>query len=105
MNIQLSDFTKISTVDAMYLQKDDIVVVRSKNVPQYGDHLIMVTGPIVKKEHGMRPKSDVYKTGQWITELLDSVSTKDDLIVALKLKNNKEQYKQLLPFMNQIAND
>ena len=86
MNFKQQDFQRISTLDAMYLQKDDIVLVRSSNVPKYGDHIILVTGPVVKKEHGMRPQTDVYEGKPWVTETLDSVSGKEELIIALKLK-------------------
>jgi hypothetical protein len=48
------DVERIDTHQAMYLQKGDIVLVRSINVPEYGDHYIIVTGPPVKKPHGFR---------------------------------------------------
>lgn len=52
------DVTRISSREGMFLQKGDVVLVRSTNVPEYGDHFIVVTGPPVKKEHGMRVQDE-----------------------------------------------
>lgn len=34
----------------------DVALVRSENVPDYGDHFIVITGRPVLKEHGLRPQ-------------------------------------------------
>lgn len=33
-----------------------VVLVRSEAVPFLGDHFFVVTGPLVKKPHGLRPQ-------------------------------------------------
>jgi hypothetical protein len=38
------------------LQIGDVALVRSENVPEYGDHFIVITGKPVLKEHGLRPQ-------------------------------------------------
>lgn len=49
------DVTRITAQEGMYLRPGDVCLVRSENVPEYGDHYIIVTGPPEEKEHGMRP--------------------------------------------------
>jgi len=34
----------------------DVALVRSENVPEYGDHFIVITGKPILKEHGLRPQ-------------------------------------------------
>jgi hypothetical protein len=50
--------TRITSRDGMFLQKGTVVLVRSANVPEYGDHFIVITGGVVEKEHGMRPQDE-----------------------------------------------
>lgn len=38
------------------LRIGDVALVRSQNVPEYGDHFIVITGKPVLKEHGYRPQ-------------------------------------------------
>ena len=45
---------RITAQEGMYLRPGDVVLVRSENVPEYQNHYIIVTGPPVEKEHGMR---------------------------------------------------
>jgi hypothetical protein len=47
---------QITAQQCMHLAPGEIALVRSTNVPEYGDHYILITGPIVKKAHGMRPE-------------------------------------------------
>lgn len=51
--------TRITAQQGMSLQPADVVLVRSTNVPEYGDHYIVVTGPAVMKEHGLRVQDHV----------------------------------------------
>lgn len=53
------DFIRITGQDGIYLQEGDVVLVSSSNAPEYGTHYIIVTGPPVMKEHGMRPQDIV----------------------------------------------
>lgn len=38
------------------LKIGDVALVRSANVPDYGDHFIVITGKPIMKEHGLRPQ-------------------------------------------------
>lgn len=38
------------------LRIGDVALVRSQNVPDYGDHFIIITGKPILKEHGLRPQ-------------------------------------------------
>lgn len=51
-----SDVVPISGKEAMYLTKGSVALVRSANVPDYGDHYIVITGHPVMKPHGLRPQ-------------------------------------------------
>jgi hypothetical protein len=53
-NLGPEHVTQITAAQGMYLQKGEVLLVRSQNVPEYGDHYMVVTGPPVIKEHGMR---------------------------------------------------
>lgn len=50
------DLTQISTEEAMRLQVGEVALIRSANVPEYGDHYIVITGPPIMKAHGLRPQ-------------------------------------------------
>jgi hypothetical protein len=54
--ITKTDVTRITSKQAMYLPKGEVVLVRSTNVPEYGDHYIVITGAPTIKEHGLRPQ-------------------------------------------------
>lgn len=58
-HLTFKDVFPIDTKQAMYLQKGDVVLVRSSNVPDYGDHYIVVTGPVVEKPWGRRVQDEV----------------------------------------------
>lgn len=73
----------VSGKDAMYAQKGDVFIVRSPNVPEYGDHYIVITGAPVVKEHGLRPQ-DIAIQAVGVAELLDQYQTFNGLIL-LKL--------------------
>lgn len=51
-----TDVKRITSFEGMYLPKGEVVLVRSTNVPEYGDHYIVITGMPVLKEHGLRPQ-------------------------------------------------
>lgn len=50
------DVTPITSQDGLYLRTGDVALVRSENVPDYGDHYILITGHPVNKPHGLRPQ-------------------------------------------------
>lgn len=51
-----ADVHPITAQQGMYLQKGEVVLVRSSNVPDLGDHYIVITGHPIVKEHGLRPQ-------------------------------------------------
>lgn len=63
---------RITTTQGLYLQKGDVVLVRSTNVPEYGDHFIVVTGYPIMKDHGMRPQEEAVMASIQDSELLDT---------------------------------
>ena len=84
-NVTREDVVRITAQEGMYLRKGDVVLVRSANVPEYGDHYIVVTGHPIMKEHGMRIQDVVLPAVGSL--LLDYVPV-DEKLVLLKLKPN-----------------
>lgn len=66
-----SDVTQISSKDGLGLKTGSVVLVRSLNVPEYGDHFIIITGPPVTKEHGIRPQDISIMASSQHTEILN----------------------------------
>ena len=58
--IRSMDFIQLNTMEAMYMRPGDVAIVRTENVPELGDHLMIVTGPPIRKNHGIRPQSEEY---------------------------------------------
>ncbi len=87
---------RITSHDGMYLNKGDVVLVRSQNVPEYGDHFIIVTGSPVIKEHGLRVQDRAYSAPN-TKEVLDKVEMQMGLVL---LKLNKELTKEFHKFHN-----
>lgn len=54
--LTVDDVTRITSKDGLYQRKGEVIMVRSSNVPEYGDHFIVITGHPVEKEHGLRPQ-------------------------------------------------
>lgn len=51
------DFTQLTAQQGIeQLRIGDVALVRSQNVPDYGDHFIVITGRPILKEHGLRPQ-------------------------------------------------
>lgn len=82
--LKKEEVQQIDAYQGMYLQKGDVVLVRSTNVPEYGDHYIVVTGKPVIKEHGLRPEELAIEAPN--NTLLDQYEMKTGLIL-LKLKS------------------
>ncbi len=80
------DVKRITGTDGMYLQPGDVALVRSTNVPEYGDHYIVITGHPVKKEHGIRPQ-EVAISAPLTSSLLDKYEVQNGLVL-LKLGEN-----------------
>lgn len=80
-----SDVERIDSRQGMYLQKGEVVLVRSTNVPEYGDHFIVIIGHPVVKEHGLRPQDRAYPASKVDSKFLDTFSLRMGLTL-LKLK-------------------
>jgi hypothetical protein len=77
------DVTQLTGQEAMYLQPGEVMLVRSSNVPEYGDHYVVITGHPVMKEHGLRPQ-DMSIFAPDGTEFLDQFEMKTG-VTLLKL--------------------
>jgi hypothetical protein len=55
-NMNDDDVCRVQIKDAMYSRRGTVLLVRSSNVPDMGDHFFIVTGQNVMKEHGLRPQ-------------------------------------------------
>lgn len=93
--ITVNDVTQITSQDGMYLQPGEIVLVRSTNVPEYADHFIVILGPPVQKEHGLRVQDWAIMASEQDTQLLDSVPMKMGLTL---LKLTPEMRDKFLSF-------
>lgn len=58
-SLQIAHMTEITALQGMYMPIGSVILVRSINVPDYGDHFIVITGKPVVKEHGLRPQDHV----------------------------------------------
>lgn len=97
------DVQPITSQQAHYLRNGEVVLVRSTNVPEYGDHFIVVTGPPILKEHGLRVQDVAIQAPQagW---LLDSFSGEWKGLTLLRLTN--EAAARFRTFHNiQLVND
>lgn len=80
-----STVDRISSREGMYLKPGEVLLVRSTNVPEYGDHFIVVTGPPIMKEHGMRIQDVSIEASFLDSQLLDTFVPETGLVL-LKLK-------------------
>jgi hypothetical protein len=58
-SLQLAHLKPITPQEGIYLPIGSVVLVRSANVPDYGDHYIVITGRPINKPHGLRPQDEV----------------------------------------------
>lgn len=93
-NLTTEDVTRVDSKQAMYSRKGDVILVRSTNVPEYGDHFIVITGAPVMKEHGLRPQ-DVAIKARAKYSLLDMYEPQTGLTL---LKLNKKAQEAFLEF-------
>lgn len=100
--ITVDDVERITSKDGMYLRPGDVVLVRSTNVPEYGDHFIVVLGPPVMKEHGLRVQDWSIMATDRDTALLDQFEMKMGLTL-LKLK--PEMKEKFLKFHGAEVNE
>lgn len=100
-NLCAEEFKQLKAQEGLeQLHIGDVALVRSQNVPEYGDHWIIITGKPVLKEHGLRPQEfAIYAPGYTATKMLDSF----DPIMGLTLLKLNEQAKQAFHQFHQIT--
>lgn len=86
-----ADVKRIDAKEGMYLQKGDVVLVRSSNVTEYGDHYIVITGHPIQKEHGFRPQEKAIFAPDG-SALLDTYEEKNGLILLKLLPTAKKAF-------------
>lgn len=83
--LDVDSVEQISTLQANYLPVGEVLMVRSENVPQFGDHFAVITGPLENKEHGVRPQTASISISPRGINLLDLFEPRTGVII-LKLK-------------------
>ncbi|HMT01844.1 MAG TPA: hypothetical protein PKD00_00800 [Burkholderiales bacterium] len=86
--IDENELTHINTQQALYSQVGDVILVRSNNVPEYGDHYIHIVGPPVLKPHGLRPQDVSILAGSQASSILDKFKPTNGVIL-LKLSEQE----------------
>jgi hypothetical protein len=88
-DFDLASMRQIDGNDGRLLQIGDVALVRSDNVPEYGDHFIVITGPPILKPHGLRPMEIAIQAGPVGSAVLDQfVPTGNTGLRLLKLNAN-----------------
>lgn len=71
-----------------HLSEGEVVLVRSSNVSQLGDHYVVIAGPVIQKPHGFRPKVIVFHA--YDAHVLNSFQPIDG-VIALKLDQEAKE--------------
>lgn len=91
-DIEDKDITRITSQQGMYLKPGDVLLVRSTNVPEYGDHFVVVTGPPVMKEHGLRIQDISIPAGKKDTALLDRFPLQTGLTLLKLMPDMRDEF-------------
>lgn len=91
VSLKEDEVTRITSREGMFLKPGDVLLVRSSNVPEYGDHFVVVTGPPIMKEHGMRVQDISIEASHKDTEFLNNYEPETGLIL-LKLNNRAKEH-------------
>lgn len=79
-----NDFEQLYGKWYLQLENGTVLLVRSSNVPDLGDHYIVVTGEPIMKEHGLRPQT--LTIGAPGTETILNQFKQEDGVTVLLLK-------------------
>jgi len=82
--------SRISSKEGLYLNRGDVVLVRSVGVPEYDDHFIVITGHNVMKPQGLRPQERSIMASKSHSKLLDMFPLQTGLSL-LKLDDHTKQ--------------
>lgn len=87
--IQLSkqDVTRLRSVDFMTLEIGSVVLVRSQNVKDLGDHFVVITGGLIRKKHGLRPKTLTISDGLQ-KDFIDQYDVDEERVILLLLNHH-----------------
>lgn len=97
------EFHPLDSKQAMYSPIGTVILVRSTNVPEYGDHYIVITGTPVLKAHGFRPQDRAIQAHGKATEILDDAAFYNGVKL---LKLSKEATKDFHQFHGiQVVNN
>ena len=81
-----ADVMRVTGEAAMSSVVGDVYLVRSGNVPELGDHYIVITGGLVQKPHGLRPQDVSFPIHKGQSTPLDDYRL-DEPLVLLKLND------------------
>lgn len=93
-NLSKEDVRQITAHEGLYMQIGDVALVRSTNVPEYGDHFIVITGHPVVKEHGLRPQDIEIQASAEMSKLLDCFEQKMGLTLLKLSSEAATEFKQ-----------
>lgn len=79
--IDVDDVKQITTFEALYLPIGEVLLVRSANVPEMGDHFAVISGPIENKQHGVRPQTISIATSPNGIQMLDIFEPLNGVII------------------------
>lgn len=71
IQIDESDVKRVTTKEALYLPEGEVLMVRSLNVPELGDHYAVIVGPPKVKPHGIKPQVAVIPMSKEHKSMLD----------------------------------
>lgn len=91
-SVQEGEFEQLTPMQAYYLKIGEVLLVRSSNVPEYGDHFIVITGAPSLTDHGLRPHT-ITMSAPNMKELLDKQENNGVVLLHLK-PNARERFYQ-----------
>jgi hypothetical protein len=89
--LTLEDTIRSTPEQALHSEVGTVFFVRSVNVPERGDHYIVIKGAPVQKPHGLRPETLEYPSiGESpLTRILDDAPV---LLLQLKIQTTQRFY-------------
>ncbi len=77
----VDDVKQLTTFESNYLHIGEVIMVRSANVPEMGDHFAVISGPLENKEHGVRPQTISICTSPNGIQMLDLFEPLNGVII------------------------
>lgn len=95
--LNIGNVKQVTGQEVFHSKIGSVFAVRSSNVPEYGDHYIIITGFPVMKPHGLRPQNTIIPAGNELSEVLDEFTPTNGVIL---LELNEEEKQRFLEFHN-----